>query len=165
MTNLSSQDRDLVLLEQIEKNPNATQATLAEQLGVAVGTVNWHLKRLIEKGYVKVKHAERRKLKYIITPEGIALRANLTVDFIRSSMEMYRLIRQRMKSALQELQQQQASVVRLQGGSPDVVDICRLSCLESGIHITEQRDHYPVIQIDHLKIIVHWQDGAHRINE
>ncbi|MCD4752951.1 MAG: winged helix-turn-helix transcriptional regulator, partial [Anaerolineaceae bacterium] len=74
MNNQTSPDRDLVLLEQIEKNPDATQASLASQLGVAVGTVNWHLKRLIEKGFVKVKHAERRKLKYIITPEGIALR-------------------------------------------------------------------------------------------
>ena len=53
-----TQDRDLVLLEQIEKNPDATQASLASQIGVAVGTVNWHLKRLIEKGYVKL--AERR---------------------------------------------------------------------------------------------------------
>jgi len=37
---------DLSLLEKIEQNPDATQASLASQLGVAVGTVNWHLKRL-----------------------------------------------------------------------------------------------------------------------
>ena len=67
--------RELILLEQIEHDPDVTQATLAAQLGVAVGTVNWHLKRLVSKGYVKVKRAQRRKLRYIITPEGIALRA------------------------------------------------------------------------------------------
>jgi len=72
--------RELNLLEQIEHDPDVTQASLATQLGVAVGTVNWHIKRLIEKGYVKVKRAERKKLRYIITPEGIALRARLTVD-------------------------------------------------------------------------------------
>ena len=67
--------RELILLEQIEHDPDVTQATLAVQLGVAVGTVNWHLKRLIAKGYVKVKRAQQRKLRYIITPEGIAFRA------------------------------------------------------------------------------------------
>ena len=71
--------RELTLLENIENDPNVNQSTLATQLGVAVGTVNWHLKRLIAKGYVKVKRAERKKLRYIITPEGIALRARLAV--------------------------------------------------------------------------------------
>jgi DNA-binding MarR family transcriptional regulator len=70
MEQLSTHDRDLILLEQIEQSPDATQASLADQLGVAVGTVNWHLKRLIAKGYVKVKRIERRKLKYIITPKA-----------------------------------------------------------------------------------------------
>ena len=56
-------------------DPDITQASMATRLGVAVGTVNWHIKRLIAKGYVKVKRAERKKLRYIITPEGIALRA------------------------------------------------------------------------------------------
>ena len=57
---------------------DATQASLASQLGVAVGTVNWHIKRLIEKGYVKARRVDRRKLRYLITPEGLALRASLT---------------------------------------------------------------------------------------
>src|SRR5512139_3561491 len=87
--------RDMSLLEQIERDPDVTQASLATQLGVAVGTVNWHIKRLIAKGYVKVKRAERRKLRYIITPEGIAHRARLTVDFIEQSLLMYRNTRQR----------------------------------------------------------------------
>ena len=76
--------RELTLLEQIERDPDVTQASLATQLGVAVGTVNWHIKRLVAKGYVKVKRAERKKLRYIITPEGIALRARLPVECPRA---------------------------------------------------------------------------------
>ena len=87
--------RELILLEEIEHDPDVTQATLAAQLGVAVGTVNWHLKRLISKGYVKVKRAQRRKLRYIITPEGIAFRAHLTVNYIETSLHLYRRTRQR----------------------------------------------------------------------
>ncbi len=98
--NKVTQNREMSILEHIEKDPDATQASLADQLGVAVGTVNWHVKRLIEKGYVKVQRAERRKLRYIITPEGLALRARLTVDYIQTSFRMYRLVRERMSDAL-----------------------------------------------------------------
>ena len=76
MENGLETERELGLLEAIEKDPDTTQASMAARLGVAVGTVNWHIKRLIDKGYVKVKRAERRKLRYIITPDGIALRAD-----------------------------------------------------------------------------------------
>ena len=125
-------DRELILLEQIERDPDVTQASLASQLGVAVGTVNWHLKRLIDKGYVKVKRAQRRKLRYIITPEGIALRARLTVNYIETSMRLYRRTRQRVRELLAEVQQagyQQVSIT----GDGDIADICRLTCLEQGI--------------------------------
>ena len=92
--------RELTLLEQVERDPNVNQATLAGQLGVAVGTVNWHLKRLVAKGYVKVQRAERKKLRYIITPEGIALRARLTIDYLERSFELYRHTRERIKEHL-----------------------------------------------------------------
>src|SRR4030066_2375711 len=92
--------REMILLEQIEKDPNVTQASLATHLGVAVGTVNWHLKRMIAKGYVKVKRAERRKLLYIITPEGITFRARLTIDYIEQSFLLYRNIRKRVRELL-----------------------------------------------------------------
>ncbi|NJD58196.1 MAG: winged helix-turn-helix transcriptional regulator, partial [Anaerolineae bacterium] len=95
--------REMILLEQIENNPNVTQASLATQLGVAVGTVNWHIKRMIAKGYVKVKRAERRKLRYIITPEGISFRAHLTIDYIEQSFLLYRNIRQRVRELLVEV--------------------------------------------------------------
>src|SRR5512144_1801853 len=93
--------RELTLLEHVESDPDVNQATLASQLGEAVGTVNWHLKRLVAKGYVKVQRAERKKLRYIITPEGIALRARLTVDYIERSFDLYRRTRARIKDHLE----------------------------------------------------------------
>src|SRR3989338_2518769 len=81
---------DLQILEHIEADPEVTQATLAEKLGVAVGTVNFVVKRLGKKGYVRVTHLQRRRLKYIITPEGIALRTQMAVDSLKYSMRLYR---------------------------------------------------------------------------
>ena len=90
MDNRKMTTRDMNILDEIMQDPDTTQANMATRLGVAVGTVNWHLKRLVAKGYVKVKRAERKKLRYMITPEGVALRAKLTMAYVEQSMALYR---------------------------------------------------------------------------
>jgi DNA-binding MarR family transcriptional regulator len=141
--------RDLNLLEQIESDPDITQASLAAQLGVAVGTVNWHLKRLVAKGYIKVKRAQRKKLRYIITPSGVALRARLTVEYIDRSFKLYRDTRQIVTELLDEAQAKgydQVRIETLRQGPDDILDICRLSCLERNIKVVEHGD-VPVLQV------------------
>ncbi|MGD0876787.1 MAG: winged helix-turn-helix transcriptional regulator [Anaerolineales bacterium] len=150
--------RELALLEHIESDPDVTQASLATQLGVAVGTVNWHLKRLIEKGYIKIKRAERKKLRYIITPEGIALRTLLTVDYIEQQFLLYRNTRQRVREHLEQIKNAGHKEVSILGEG-DVADICRLSCLEQGVAVTTD-SNAPVLEIVGLKVLLH-PDGNH----
>ncbi len=149
MENTSETERDLSLLEQIEQDPDTTQASMAARLGVAVGTVNWHVKRLIEKGYVKVKRAERRKLRYIITPEGIALRARLTMAYIENSMMLYRETRDQARNLLKQAKDKGYTKVRI-AGDGDIADVCRLTSIEQGMSITEddERQDVVVIEID-----------------
>src|SRR5262245_46131391 len=142
--------RELTLLENIENDPDVNQSTLATQLGVAVGTVNWHLKRLIAKGYVKVKRAERKKLRYIITPEGIALRARLAVDYVERSFSLYRKTRQRVSEYLAQVRDAGYTRVRLLGKG-DVVDICRLTCMEQGIAVVNDKS-VPALHVDGFKV-------------
>ncbi len=144
--------RDLNILEQIERNPDSTQASLAEQIGVAIGTINWHLKRLIEKGYVKVRRVERRKLRYIITPDGLALRANLALDYIQTSFQLYRLIRERTMKLLDDARRQGLTQLRL-AGEGDVADVVRLTCLEQGFELVDDGDA-PVLRIRELKLFL-----------
>jgi len=142
--------RELTLLEQIENDPDVSQATLAAQLGVAVGTVNWHIKRFIAKGYVKVKRAQRRKLRYIITPEGIAFRARLTINYIDQSMRLYRRTRLHVLELLTEVGKAGYKQVRLEGDG-DIAEICRLTCLEQNISIANSSD-IPVMEISGAKV-------------
>jgi DNA-binding MarR family transcriptional regulator len=150
------EQRDLTLLEEIERDPNTTQATLARKLGVAVGTVNWHVKRLIAKGYVKVKRAERRKLRYIITPEGIALRARLTVAYIENSMHLYRASRTQARKALHKARERGYESVTIEGDG-DLAEIVRLTCLELGIEVADDRreDSVGIVRISGQKIRFH----------
>lgn len=150
MTNSTESIRELALLETIERDPDVTQASIAIQLDVAVGTVNWHLKRLIEKGYVKIKRANRKKLRYIITPEGIALRARLTVDYVEQQFLLYRNTRQHVKEHLERVRQ--AGFDRLSvRGDGDVADICRLTCMEQGMAVVPE-DNGPVLTVNGLRI-------------
>jgi len=128
--------RELILLEQIEKNPDINQATLADQIGVAVATVNWHIKRFIEKGYVKAKRAQRKKLRYIITPEGIAHRARLTVDYVENSMRLFRRTRERVLAGLEEVRRAGFHSVRIIGDG-DLAEVIRLTCIEQGFEISD----------------------------
>jgi len=131
---------DMTLLEHIEQDPDISQASLAQQLGVAVGSVNWYLKRLVSKGYVKVKRAQRKKLRYIITPEGIALRARLTIEYVERSLNLYRHTRKQVIDLIKELREAGYDSVSLSGsnlGSDDMVDICRLTCLEQNILLVD----------------------------
>jgi len=144
--------RELHLLEHIEADPDVNQSTLADRLGVAVGTVNWHLKRMVSKGYVKVKRAERKKLRYIITPEGLAFRARLTVDYIEQSFNLYRRTRDRAHEQIRKLREAGHTRVRI-SGTGDISDVCRLTCLEMGITVVETNDA-PVLEVEGMKVVL-----------
>ena len=158
MESTNEELRELTLLENIENNPDVNQSTLATQLGVAVGTVNWHLKRLIAKGYVKVKRAERKKLRYIITPEGIALRARLAVDYVERSFSLYRKTRQRVSEYLLQVKGAGYDRVRIVGKG-DLVDVCRLTCLEHGLSVVSDKDA-PVLQVDGFKVFLQMEEKS-----
>jgi len=159
--------RERILLEQIENDPDITQASLATQLGVAVGTVNWHLKRMIAKGYVKVKRAERRKLRYIITPEGISFRTHLTIDYIEQSFVLYRNIRKRVRELLAEVKQAGHDHVRIEtetaindpklsSQTNDIADVCRLTCLEQGVKISQDLS-CPILMVRGVKVSLYME--------
>lgn len=164
MDNQPETVHELNLLEQIEDDPDVTQASLAAQLGVAVGTVNWYLKRLIAKGYVKVKRLQRRKLRYIITPEGIAFRARLTLNYIDTSMRLYRRTRQHVRELLGEVKQAGYNHVHI-AGEGDIADICRLTCLEQGIALADVSDgkpaNLPVLEVHGLKVHLYYPEMQH----
>ncbi|MFY8126572.1 MAG: MarR family EPS-associated transcriptional regulator [Hydrogenophaga sp.] len=74
-------------------NPDLTQRELAERLGVSVSGLNYCLKALMEKGWVKMHNFSQSKNKfgyvYIITPSGMAEKAALTSNFLKRKLREY----------------------------------------------------------------------------
>ena len=87
--------RNLKLLTEISSgNEPLTQRRLAKTQGVALGLANLLLRRLINKGFIKIKNVQGRRLRYLITPEGIVEKARLTYEYLDYSLYFYRQIRQ-----------------------------------------------------------------------
>lgn len=153
------------LLEAVEQNPHVTQADLAAQLGVAVGTVNWYLKRMISKGYVKIRQLQRRRLLYLVTPRGIAEKSRLGVEYLQWSLEVYRRTRAQAREAVRQVRRAgyNEMVINVPG---DLAEICRLTCLEHGVRVAKpMRDGaLPSLQMDgtRIKLTLPAQGGAHK---
>ena len=81
------------VLKHIEENPSITQRELAKELGVSVGKVNYCLKALIDKGWIKANNFKNSKKKlayfYILTPSGIEQKAKITVNFLKRKINDY----------------------------------------------------------------------------
>ena len=153
---MSETERQLRILEALEHNPDVTQAGLAAQLGVAVGSVNWYLKRLIHKGYVKAKQMERRRLKYFVTPQGLALKARLTSEYMQYSLRVYRELRQAAREALSQVHSRGYEAVKTDGKNEAMVIFC-LTCLEEGVPIEKSSSSpLPEVRAEGTGFVVVW---------
>lgn len=122
------------LLDEIAQDPLVTQAGLSSRLGIAVGSVNWYIKRLIQRGWIKVSHLDRTRLKYDLTSKGMQILAQRAVLYARDSLKVYRELRNRAMEVVESLKLQGVTEVYLAPGD-DMMDIMRLTCIENGISV------------------------------
>ena len=92
----------------LQENPDLTQRELAEKLGVSVGGLNYCLKALMDKGWVKMQNFQNSKNKfkyvYLLTPHGIAERVMLTSRFLQRKMEEYEALKAEIKRLRAEVE-------------------------------------------------------------
>ena len=154
-----AEDRELHILKKIEDNPDVTQADLADVLGVAVGTVNFTVRRLVRKGYIRVKHLERRRLRYIITSEGITLRSRLAVDSLKYSMRLYRETRELAKALIEQVQALGYARLAIRGDG-DLADIANLTRLELGLDLAQTEEGAPTLVVEGAELLLQMPEAS-----
>ena len=91
--NKSDNQDHLNLLRQIGKKPNSNQRELAEELGFSLGKLNYCLKALKKKGFLKIENFSKNPNKinylYILTPKGMSEKAKLTINFMKRKMKEF----------------------------------------------------------------------------
>jgi len=104
----------LKVLRHLEGHPDVTQRELARHLGVSLGKVNYCLKALIDRGWIKANNFKNSNNKaayaYLLTPRGIEQKAQITLRFFKQKIEEYELL----KHEIEELEQE---VFKNNGGS------------------------------------------------
>jgi EPS-associated MarR family transcriptional regulator len=91
----------------LQENPDLTQRELAEKLGISVGGLNYCLKALMEKGWVKMKNFANSKNKfgyvYVLTSTGMAEKAAITHRFLRRKMDEYEALKAEIEALKREI--------------------------------------------------------------
>jgi len=102
-------------LKVLQENPGVSQRTLAKEVGINVSTINFCLKALVEKGWIKMgnfsKNPDKLSYAYLLTPTGVAEKAVLTRRFLQRKMAEYEKLREEIE-ALQLEEEQSTSAVQ-----------------------------------------------------
>jgi EPS-associated MarR family transcriptional regulator len=118
-----AQQRDDVyfrVLRLLESWPDASQREIAGELGVRLGAINFCVKALISKGYIKLANFKASKNKlgyvYVLTPEGVAHRARLASGFIERKIAEFELIQTELERLRGDRAEEPVSLAREWGG-------------------------------------------------
>jgi len=91
----------LSILRNIDKQPNSSQRKMASNLGYSIGKLNYCLKKLQQKGLIKIKNFKKNKNKlnyiYILTPKGIAAKTKITINYMKRISEEYDSLKEDLK--------------------------------------------------------------------
>ena len=103
MNNKKNTQDHFEVLRKIQKKPKSSQRELAKELDFSLGKLNYCMKALQKKGFVKLKNFQEKSnkikhLSYIITPKGIAERTKLTIDFVKRKMKEYDELKKELES-------------------------------------------------------------------
>lgn len=129
--NLQGQ-RDLLLLSEVERDAHVTQRSLASKLGVALGLTNLYLKRLAHKGYIKISTIPRHRIRYLLTPQGLAEKSRLTYQYMQYSISHYRDMRTRLRGTLTEAMGEGVTRIAIYG-TGELAEMAYLSLKEMNL--------------------------------
>lgn len=126
--------RNLQALEAIAEDDRITQRTLSTKLGIALGLTNIYLKRLVRKGYVKCVNIQSNRLRYLLTPKGIAEKTRLTYEFLEYSLYLYGNVRSHLRTVLEpHLRENRRRVAVF--GTGEAAELAYLSITELGLEL------------------------------
>ena len=85
------------LLRRLEENPQYTQRELSKEMGVSLGKINYCIRKLIKKGWVKLvsfsNNPDKAGYTYLLTPAGIEEKGRLTISFLKIKLEEYEMLK------------------------------------------------------------------------
>ena len=93
----AQEDTYFRIMRLVDEQPDISQRELAEKVGISLGALNYCLKALMDKGFVKLENFQNSKHKfkyaYILTPSGIAEKVSITGRFLKRKLQEYEALK------------------------------------------------------------------------
>ena len=97
------------LLKFLEQHPDWSQRQIARGMGISLGKVNYCLRALTERGFVKVgrftSSNNKSAYRYLLTPKGVAEKIQATARFLTHKQEEFEVITQEIATLKRELKE------------------------------------------------------------
>ena len=154
---MKSADRHaLEVLEAVAADASITQRSLSTRLGIALGLTNVYVRRMTRKGFIKCVGIRSNRLRYLITPKGIAEKARLTYQFMDYSLRLYAQVRCHLRETLVVLVSSGHARIGIYG-TGEAAELAYLSMKELGLEPTVVLDQNGQGEFLGMKV--------HRLNE
>ncbi len=125
----------LQVLSALEENSDRPQRAIAEATGLSLAKVNYCLKRLVEKGHIKLRNVARNPNKlgylYLLTPGGIREKSRLTYHFMRRAATQYGEVHGRVRSRLEHIASSGVNAVVFYGAG-EIAEVCYHALVDHG---------------------------------
>lgn len=107
--------KELEILEKIEHNGHLTQRDLSREVGIALGLVNHLLKKMVNKGWIKIKNVDAKRMRYLITRQGAKEKSSLLYKRVESTIHFYIEAKTVIKEKVQHLKNEGVENVSIYG--------------------------------------------------
>ena len=102
----SEEIRELRFLEELERNPISSQRELSHKFNIALGVTNACLRRMVRKGWIRIRGLSHRKVGYYLTPIGFAEKTKLTLHMISYTIQHYSELKKMISQRLLEMERE-----------------------------------------------------------
>jgi len=128
-------EKELQVIDELSHTGRITQREISDKLGISLGMVNIILKRLVNKGYVKVRGLNKRRLQYILTPRGFAEKARKSYKYFIRTVNTVKEMKLKIQALILEdyAKGERKFVILGKGELADIVEISIRSLAKDGL--------------------------------
>ena len=148
----SKKHSDYQILKAIGDNPELSQRSISEHTGLNLASVNYSLRRLVSRGYVKITNMNKKRVLYHLTPSGISTKGKLAYDFFVRNYHLF--------SELGEILARKIEEENLRGkriaifGLNEASEVVYLALKKGGV------DYAGIYEVKSGPVGEEWVDGA-----
>ena len=117
--------KTLSLLEAIDGEEYQSQRALSKKLNMSLGLVNTFIKNLTNQGIFETSKLSNNRVRYILSPQGVVKKANLTKQYLSYSISYYNEIKKRIEETLKRLEKQGGKKFVFYGSG----ELCEIACM------------------------------------